>query len=306
MANFDYKNIENINETLDKELINVLNKKELKKNKTILVLSGGGVKGIALIGALKALYDSNILQNIKTIASSSVGSIIALFYIAGYEPEEMFSVLKRIKLGSIKTINPIDLIDKFGMDDGKKLDSVLSLILEAKNIDKNITLLEFYKKTKITFIITASCMNNKQAYYLSHKTFPEMSVTLAVRMSSALPIYFAPIIYDNKTFIDGGCIDNYPIHLFKDRLEYVIGIYLSDIRDYTSKINKFDEFLGNLIQCLFEGQTIASLQGYEKQTIRLSLPTYGSWSLDLTEKKREEIFQMGYKIVIDKLNKNIS
>lgn len=299
---FNYK-IDNLNETIDNEIKILLNKDDKIKNKNILVLSGGGVKGMALIGALKALEDLDILKHIKTIASSSVGAIIGLFFIAGYNPEEMFSVLKRVNLGNIKSINPLDLIEKFGMDNGKKLTSVLTLMLKAKKFNENITFKEFYKKTKINFIITASCLNNKQVYYLSHKTQPDMSVILAVRMSSALPIYFAPVEYDNKLFVDGGCIDNYPIHLFKDKLESVIGIYLTDIRDFNKKINKFEEFLGSLIQCLFEGQTLLSTNGYEKQTIRMNLPTSGSWNLDLTQEKREQVYQMGYKIVVEYFNK---
>ena len=145
---FNYK-IDNLNETIDNEIKILLNKDDKIINKNILVLSGGGVKGMALIGALKALEDLDILKHIKTIASSSVGAIIGLFFIAGYNPEEMFSVLKRVNLGNIKSINPLDLIEKFGMDNGKKLTSVLTLMLKAKKFNENITFKEFYKKTNL-------------------------------------------------------------------------------------------------------------------------------------------------------------
>ena len=53
-----------------------------------------------------------------------------------------------------------------------------------------------------------------------------MKLTDAIRITTSVPLYFQPVKYNNKTFIDGGCMDNYPINLFTDRLQEVIGVYL--------------------------------------------------------------------------------
>ena len=70
------------------------------KNQTImsigLALSGGGMKGIAHIGAIKALEESNIHPT--HISGSSMGAIVGAFYASGYAPEEMVAFLKEVPL----------------------------------------------------------------------------------------------------------------------------------------------------------------------------------------------------------------
>jgi len=73
-----------INVQLDDQINKILNKRIDKKTKTTLVLSGGSMKGIAQIGAMHCLKKNNLLNDIKTIAATSVGSIIGLLYSIGY------------------------------------------------------------------------------------------------------------------------------------------------------------------------------------------------------------------------------
>ena len=82
-----------INLILDNEVKIILNK-DTKHLKEILVLSGGGKKGVAQVGALHCLKKNNLLNNIKTIAASSVGSVNGLLLCAGYHPMEIFRTKK--------------------------------------------------------------------------------------------------------------------------------------------------------------------------------------------------------------------
>ena len=74
--------------------------------------------------------------------------------------------------------------------------------------------------TNIKLIITSVCLNDKQVYYLSHTSFPDMPVILGVRMTTSFPFWFVPVKYNGKFFVDGGCIDNYPIQLFSNNLDF--------------------------------------------------------------------------------------
>jgi len=75
------------------------------KNKHILVLNGGGVKGIAHIGALKALEEYGYLEHITVLAGASVGALIISMFIIGYQPDEMWEFIKMFDLNNMKHIS---------------------------------------------------------------------------------------------------------------------------------------------------------------------------------------------------------
>jgi len=288
------KDIDNLSSYIDNEICDIIGKPQKTNKKTTLVMSGGGIKGIAHVGAMGAMKELGILDSIDTIAGSSVGALIGFLYNIGYMPEELYDFALMFDFMKLKTINPTGFLNDFGLDSGKKFMMVLTKMVETKNINPEITFRELYKKTKMTLIVVGSCMNNKQAYYFSHKTAPDMPCLTAINISTAIPIYFMPIMYNNKMFIDGGCIDNYPIQLFADNINSVVGLYLMDTRNYIDKINNAEEFLINLIQCLFEGVTHNSVKGFEKFTISISVPGINMVNFELNDIKKKELYAYGY------------
>ena len=241
---------------------------DLNKKKTILVLSGGGVKGISHLGAIQALHEQGILKNIKTYAGTSIGAFIAVLLVIGYSPNTLFQFIMELKFDKLKNINFQIFSKSYGLDEGNKLELVLGKLFMGKNINPNITLSELHAITNKTVIITAVCINDKKTYYYSHETAPNMSVIMAIKMSMAIPIYFVPVKYNGKLFIDGGCVDNYPIKIFEDKLDEVIGLYLTEFRDDIDTINNIEDYMLHMIECFFEGITYNSLKGYEKYSIK--------------------------------------
>lgn len=278
----------------DNEITNENKKIKIKNIKTKLILSGGGVKGIAHLGALQALQDQGILQNIDTYAGTSIGAVIGALLIIGYQPNEIFKVVDMLDLKKVKGILFGNLLKLLGLDDGNKMQIVIKKLFAGKNIDPEITFLELYERTNKTLFITAVCLNDKKTYYFSHITNPNMPVTLAIRMSISIPIYFVPVTYKGKLFIDGGCIDNYPIHLFNDCLDSVIGIYLSQNQDNVTNINNIEDYLINIIDCLFEGVTYNSLKGYEEYSIKIRLNKTSVVDFHINKEMRQKMFQDGY------------
>lgn len=258
-----------INSQLDTKVNKLLNKNNDKHEKTILVLSGGSLKGIAQIGALHCLEKNNMLKNIKIIAATSVGSMVGLLYSIGYQPIELFHFMKLIDTDKLKNMDARNLISKYGLDDGSRMTLILEKLLFAKGFDPNISFKNFYKKTKKDLIVTGSCINDKKIYYFSHTSYPDMKVLDAIRISISVPIIFTPCIFEGKYFIDGGCIDNFPIQLFSDIIENVIGVYVTEHRNYVQDINFIDEFLNNTIECLFEGIAHRDTLLYNKHVIHI-------------------------------------
>jgi NTE family protein len=288
----------NVDDMID-EKINLLLGKHVEHTKTILVLSGGGIKGISHIGALKALEEKNMLKNIKVIAGTSVGGIIGGLLLAGYTSDELYKFIELFDATKLRSLNPSDFFTKFGLDNGARFTFVLEKMFEAKNIPIDITFQDFFKMTQIKLILTAVCMNDKEVYYLSHLTSPNMPVLLGMRMTSSIPFWFIPVEYKGKLFIDGGCIDNYPIQLFSKELDNVIGIYLSENKSFIKTIDNTEEFLFSLLHCFFEGVTCNSIKGFEKQTIKINLPKISIVNLDITSKIKKELFDCGYMSIIN-------
>ncbi len=119
-----------VNNIIDDKINKLLNK-SVKKVKTNLVLSGGGIKGIAHLGALKALEDNNILQNITTFVGTSVGGWAATVLVMGYTVDELykFSELFDFSRATGGDMNPAIIFTRFGIDDGKKLSIIMKKIL---------------------------------------------------------------------------------------------------------------------------------------------------------------------------------
>lgn len=295
---------ESINTQIDNELSTILGKEIKTKKKSIVVLSGGGIKGIAHIGAMRALEKLNMLKDIMTFAGTSAGAIVATLLVIGYSPTELYDFITIFDFKKMRSFNSDGILSTYGLDTGKNVMYALEKMFTNKEIDPKITFAQLYKKTGKTLIVTTACINDKNEYYLSHKTEPDMSVILAVRMSISIPIYFTPVMYNGKMFIDGGCIDNYPIQLFKDELDSVIGVYLTSIRHYIKNVSNVEDFLMNLVQCLFEGVTCNSLKGFEKQSIKISVNEKGIMDLDMNSDKKKEIFMAGYNATIEKFTDN--
>lgn len=255
-----------INKTIDQEIEHVLEHNG-NKLKEILVLSGGAAKGAAQLGALHCLKKHNMLNNIKTIAGTSVGAMIGMLYCAGYRPMELFKFIKLLNMENIKSIKLPNFLTKYGLDDGSRMTLIFVKLMGAKGFDQNITFKEFYKISKIKLIVTGACINDKKIYYFSHETYPEMKVIDAVRISMSIPIIFTPFIFDGKMFVDGGCIDNFPINLFNHEIEKVIGIHVADSYPNVKDIDSLESYLVNMIRCIMEGMSHHVTKSYNHRYI---------------------------------------
>ena len=291
------------NNDLDEELNNILNK-NLKKKINKLVLSGGGIKAIAHIGALKALEETNILPNIKTILGCSSGALIALLYIIGYTVSELYQIIIKFNFEKIKSksLKFDTLISKFGLDNGEHLIKQLSKFVKNKKMNSDISFKQLYKFSGINLIINATCLNDKQCYFFSHISHPDMSVILAVRMSTAFPIFFTPVEFGGKLFTDGGCSDNFPIHIFEKELNTTLGIYLDIEPIYKKNINDIETYLINMIDCIYSSISQVYSKNYNN-VIKITINHIGILEFKLTELKKYELYIKGYNDTINFLNK---
>lgn len=186
-----------------------------------LILGGGGVAGLNMYGAIKNMISKNYInfENIEKIYSVSVGALIGVIFTLKLENKIIDDYLiKRPwhKFINIKPNNILNIWKDKGIFDKTFISIIIKPLLQSKGLSENITLKEFYDLTKIEINMYTVNINSvkPEKIKLSYKTYPDLELCTALAMTSCVPIAFAPIYYDDKCFIDGGIIDNFPLGEF--------------------------------------------------------------------------------------------
>ncbi|MBX7051809.1 MAG: patatin-like phospholipase family protein [Flavobacteriales bacterium] len=189
-------------------------------HKTIgLALSGGGIRGIAQLGALKALYERNIKPSI--ISGTSAGSIVGAFTAAGYEPDEIFEIVVREKIFSYRNI----LFGKAGLFDMKSFER-----LYAKYIPN-----DDFESLEIPLYVMATDIVKAQSVTFHHG--PLYSALLA---SCCVPLVFLPVKREGMILLDGGITNNFPADVIRDKCSYLIGIHVNSLSSDIEQIHMKD------------------------------------------------------------------
>jgi predicted acylesterase/phospholipase RssA len=197
-----------------------------------LVISGGGPLGLRYLGALEKLEKENIwkLENIVSIYGTSIGSIVGAFICLNYDWETLNKYIIDRPWNDAFKLTARQILDSYhnkGLFDKKLTEIIFKPLLEAKDLNIDITLKQFYEFSKIDFHIFTFELNKFETVELSHTTHPDFSLLSALTMSSALPGIFMPTIIDNKCYIDGGVMCNYPLnHCLRDHInkDEILGI----------------------------------------------------------------------------------
>jgi NTE family protein len=202
-----------------------------------LVFKGGGVRGIAYMGALQLLEEMGILKNIQRTAGSSAGAIAATltsFHLSAAETIDLFNTLSVKKVPQSRSLfqqtkfSPVKghenyrrLFEKYGWFSSEYFYHWLQdTIARFCGGNCQATFADFRKLGYRDLFVVVSNLSRHRSEVFSAQTTPEVSVADAVRMSMSIPLYFESLQFDGKTFgsgdyyVDGGIFDNYPIHIF--------------------------------------------------------------------------------------------
>jgi len=269
----------------------------------ILVLSGGGMKGIAILGALSILDKYNILENINIYAGTSVGAIICSFLVCGYKPDELFNKILDKKSKHFAKINIINFVKQVALNNGQDIQKLFIKLLQEKNIDIHITLRELYTRTKKLLILTTTCINTKKCVYLSHLDFPDLKLIEAMRMTSAFPLFFSPIIYKNKLYCDGGCTNAYPANIFKKYKNDIIGIHLVPESNTVYEINTIEDYILNVFQTILLQYFYLESREYENETIEINTSSIDTLSFNMNKQTKTKIFNCGVESALNYLSR---
>ena len=213
-----------------------------------IVLSGGGPNNITQLGCLYELWNKNIINFdlIESVYSTSAGALLGLNVVLKYDMnivKDFFIKRPWHKVLSFKAENLMQMVENSGYIDTKFIEDIIDIFLSAKNISKDITFIELYNLTNITFNIYAVKLSSFEKVVFNHELSPSISVKNAILMSCALPPMFKPILYNNEYYLDGGILCNYPINdclLKYPNKEEILGLHVTALGNDNEK-NIFSE-----------------------------------------------------------------
>ena len=208
-----------------------------KSDKKIgLVLSGGGAKGLAHIGALKVIEEAGV--KIDYIGGTSMGAIIGALYASGYSADQLDSMFRATNFSkliqdnlprSAKTFYEKEDSERYALTlpfDGFKV-SVPPAYSGGQNIYNEMVRLLYhvkdvkdFSKLPIPFVCIATDIETGNEVVFNSGYLPEV-----IMASGTFPSLFEPVTIDGKVLIDGGVVNNYPIEKVRDMgADIIIGV----------------------------------------------------------------------------------
>ena len=211
-----------------------------------LVFEGGGVKGIAYVGALEVLNKEGILQNIERVAGTSAGAMVAVLFALRYSAKEISDILWDINFknfmdsswGIVRDINR--LVNDYGWYKGDYFRNLMAGYIKDKTNNGEITFKELAqnKQFRELHLLGADLTTGYSKVFNATDT-PDVKVADAARISMSIPLFFAAVKGvngDEHVYVDGGLLNNYAIKSF-DRLNFVDDHVNARRTSYYEKIN---------------------------------------------------------------------
>ena len=273
-----------------------------------IALSGGGIRGIAHAGVLKALEDNDI--KIDIIGGCSSGSMVASLYAMGYTPHYIYLLFKRYAK-DIADLNTKPIISGLGhffkgkkvfssLKDGEIIETVYNKLAIRRGI-KNISQIQMplviptvdITKSK-EYVFTNNIPQNVED---TSQYITDITIGKAVRASSSFPAVFNPCLMGEHTFMDGGALDNIPVNEVKKQgVDKVIAVkFDADPVDENSNIMdivmKTIDIMGNKI----------SEESLEMSDLVLNVYTDKVGLLDV--EKLDSCYKYGYECVVQNIDK---
>jgi NTE family protein len=277
-----------------------------------LIISGGSMKTIAVLGALKYLEKDKLLGHIDNYIGTSAGSLVCFFLAIGYSVSEIIHFVKDHLLGSnlyaltLDEVLNLNILNSFGMDSGKNISQLFEDALFLKFHRKDIDFLELGKLTGKNLVICVANVSKGISEYLNIDTTPNTSVITALRMSISLPFIFTPVFYNDCYYVDGGIYESFPlsyINTFKDHLKDTLGIYTAASLDNTRNIKSMLDYISSIFGSIIVKANQLSNQNVSDKIkiIRIEFDDMDSASFDfetlsfeLDEKIIDDYIEIGY------------
>jgi NTE family protein len=176
---------------------------------TGIILSGGGARGFAHVGVLKALSEMGIKPGM--ISGVSAGAVIGAYYSAGFAFDDIVEIVSQTELFHFLDFNFVKPGSLF------KTDAV------KESFERHLKGLTF-QNLEIPLVVAATDFQNGTIHYIS-----EGNLVQALLASSAIPALYQPVMINNITLVDGGLLNNFPVEPLKEKCSVIFGVHVNPL-----------------------------------------------------------------------------
>jgi len=250
-----------------------------------IVLSGGGAKGIAQLGAVHNLSKRGMLRGVRKFVGTSVGALVAATLAVDMDPEKTF--LKHVLPFKYQPNIDLSAIDKvFGVDSGRGLESLI-----ASLFDPALTMRDVYLKYGNELVIVTTNLNHRRAEYLTRETSPDMTVADALKLSCSVPLFFGSVTRDGWLYCDGAVSDNFAVNYAASTgSRRVLGVTFKIGEKPAGSPWTFGEFMGALVETSLRGQ-----HGPPENSMIISLDVKdNSLDFNMSRARKRQLFSSGF------------
>ncbi len=278
-----------------------------------LAIKGGGVKGVAYVGAIKEMDKAGLFNPIQRVAGTSAGALMACMICAGYSVAEIEQLMVSIIFKKFKTgWNPLRLFTRFGIFTGDYIISFAEELLKKspKNLTADATFLDMKNAgCKELYVFACNTGMHTVQEFSAHET-PDYKVAEAIRASMSIPFFFSGWQFTHPgakkyTFIDGGVVYNYPLSFFDDDRftnEEVnsesMGLYLHSTqipKEIYCRYGRPFFFSHHVFEAILDSQDYIVLRDREQTTRSVLIDDLGLSSTDfnITDEQKQNLITSG-------------
>ncbi len=286
-----------------------------------LVFEGGGVKGIAYAGAIKALENNGLMNSIERVAGTSAGAITATLVSIGCNADKIYEIVSSTNFISFEDDkNVLHILTKYGLYKGDYFLNWIKGILTDLKLSPTATFSDLKNAKMKNLHVFATDLSTKNIKEFSFQTTPNVVVAEAVRASMSIPFFFTAWKFsnnnpDNHIYVDGGVAYNYPITTFDVdgavNME-TLGLHLDDINKKTVvadlDYDNLRQYTINLFDILLNTEDLED----ERSTIALSrsvkIDDFGISATDfqITKEQQDQLYQSGLSATNNYISKKMA
>lgn len=251
----------------------------MNKNRIGLVLSGGGARGLAHAGVLKALDELHL--PVSCISGTSSGAMVGVLYAAGIKPDAMVAIMNKSKLFNIGGLS----FDMKG----------LLKTTPFKKIIQNNLKIKTFEELRIPVTVCLTDFTSAETVFVSSGPLLEPMVA-----SCSIPLIFSPVHMNGKVMVDGGLLNNFPVEPLSGNCDRILGIHVNPMGTY-----KGARLKGVLERCFQMAIMSATKTKSGTCDFYLEPQALNKYSVFDTKHARD-IFNIGYKSAMEKKDEIIA
>lgn len=259
-----------------------------------LVVSGGGMKGVATLGAVVALKRAGSLRHVKRVVGTSAGALVAAALATDRASLKVLETLADLRYKP--DIDLSKLLATFGLDSGRHLDKWISVLLG----DTQYTFAQIRERHGMDLVVCATNLTERRPMYFSPDATPDMDVALALRMSCTIPLYFSALSHDGKVYVDGAVSDNFPLPWAAEKYgaRRVLGICFQPRASDPGR--SIEEYVGALLEC----STRRHYDPDDRRVLYLDTGARSAFEFNMSRRNMKKLYCVGARQARQWIKKN--